>query len=553
MKTTRFYFLSVLSVLAAVFSLTSCKEGIEGVYDPETGLVTIPYSIRLSSLDTKVSFADNPNYGVKSGDVIVISGTDISGTLTYTGGIDQAFSGSLSYEESTYPTGPADDTPLHAVLKNADNLSFDGSDYSAAVASDLQTAVEKFSCFTGDFTFGTPSNVRLNQQSAFVTATITFNFENGNFHLTGETSMDVIVSPSLTIYGTAVLAQVGSTNSYSTSFAFALPGGTTLTSDSVIQLCDRDFQLATSDKVVARNNKYSFSDELDFHPQLGDPFWSDGTYGRIAHDPGVVVTGIIVFVNNYEDSNLSELAVEARALTEKASGYGHALVMSLKNAGAGVKWTNNSGNNALNGAAIKSPSEILGTSNVSGYSNTQTLIANAANTAANTAYNYRSGEGDTMTGTSGWFLPSIGQWVYSISTRGFGGAAPAEDWLVNESYKNWLTKGELSNLVLVKNNGSATENLLVTSLNNRLQLLYDQFGCDFDSFGMTSEGAFSDNYWSSSEYDASNAIRMNFGSVETHSETGDKYSSIKTNYLSKQSTSAWKAAFVMKVRPFLAF
>jgi hypothetical protein len=190
---------------------------------------------------------------------------------------------------------------------------------------------------------------------------------------------------------------------------------------------------------------------------------------------------------------------------------------------------------------------------MSGYSNTITLIANAANIAAVTARNYRSSEGDTMTGTSGWFLPSISQWVYSISIRGFGGADYARNWIVNETYVNWLTKGTLSNLVLVKNNGSVSENLLVTSLNDRMQALYVQYGCEYDSFGMYSGSDFADNYWSSSEYNASNAIRMNFGSVETRTDTGDKYSSIKTNNLSKQSTYAWKSAFVMKVRPFLAF
>lgn len=548
MKAAKLYLFSALSVLAAVFSLTSCKERIEGVYDPETGKVTIPYSIRLSSIDTKVSY-ESDTYGVKAGDVIEITGTDITGTLTYSGS-GQAFSGSLTYEESTYPTGPESSTVLHAVLKNADNLTFDGSDYTAAIADDLETAVEMFSCFTGDFTFGATGNVSLSQQSAFVEATVTFNFDNGNFDLAGDTSVDVIVDGSLTISGTATLAQVGSTHSYSTGFVIAMPGGTTLTDASVIEICDRDVQMTASDKTVAANTKYTFSGSVDFKPQLGDPFWSDGTYGRISHGSGKTITGIIVFVNNYEDSDDDELAQEARAMTEYGSGFGHALVMSLKNAGTGVQWSTA---NTLNGTAITSPSKILGSANfgnMSGYSNTMTQIADAANTAANTARDYRSGEGDTMTGTSGWFLPSISQWVYSISIRGFGGADYARDW-INGAGNNWLTKGGLSDLVYVKNNGSVNENLLVTSLNDRLQVLYDQFGCDYDSFGMTSGSDFADNYWSSSENSADKALRMNFGSVESYN--GDYYSTIKTNNISKQSTYAWKPAFIMKVRPFLAF
>ena len=421
--------------------------------------------------------------------------------------------------------------------------------------------MEKYSLFTAGITFES-TTATLEQQACFVTATVTFNFENGNFDLEGETSVDVIVNNSLTVSGRAVLAPGNQANSYSATFVIAMPGGTTITDESVIQICDRDVQIIKtgSTKTLAANSKYTVERAIDFKPQLGDPFWSDGTYGRISHGQGVVITGIIVFVNNYEDSDVSDLANAARALTEKNSGYGRALVMSLKNAATGVKWTDGSGNNSLCTTAITTPkgqNGILGTNNVSGYSNTNIQRAIAANTAANLAHSYRSTAGDTMTGTSGWFLPSIGQWVYSITERGFGGAAPAEEWLINQApYNKWLTNGNLSNLVLVKYNGNATENLLVKSLNDRLQVLQDDFGCDYDSFGMTAaNGNYGDNYWSSTEYDADNAIRMNFGSVETRTDNGDKYSSIKTNSISKQNTYAWepKNFFVMKVRPFLAF
>lgn len=510
----------------------------------------VPYSLR--TVLTKVSYAES-TYAFKSGDELAISSagrTDIEGTLTYNGPGD--WTGSVSYLTAEGAPSKLTATLIHA--DNSDQSTYaNGIAYELGSASSLlQAAVEKYSLFTADFDYGETS-ATFQQQACFLTATVTFHFENGNFDLAGETSVDVIVNNSLTVSGSAVLAPGGQANSYSATFVIAMPGGTQLTDQSKIQICDRDVQMIKTGttKTLVANNKYTVDRSIDFVPQLGDPFWSDGTYGRIAHKPGVEITGIIVFVNNYEDDDDDALAVEARALTEKASGFGHALVMSLKNAGTGIKWATSSTNNKID--YITSPSEILGTSNVSGYSNTNTLIVNNANTAAITAHNYRSGEQDTMTGTSGWFLPSIGQWVYSISTRGFGGAAPAEEWLRNENYVNWLTQGELSNLVLVKNNGTASDNLLVKSLNDRLQVLQNDFGCAYDSFGMWSGKDFSDNYWSSSEYDASNAIRMNFGSVETRTDNGDKYSSIKTNYLGKGSTSAWKSAFVMKVRPFLAF
>ena len=559
--------LYLLATVLMALSAVSCQYFEPDVIPTRDGdRITIPY--RIKATVTKVSY-DTGVYAFKGSDKLAISCADrpdVKGLLDYDGLSE--WSGSVSYYESE---GPLDGETLTATLVHGDNRD-DVDSYANGIAYQLpdgysgtllQYAVENYSLFTADFTYGT-SSVTLQQQACFLDAKVTFLFEGGNFHLEGETSVDVIINNSLTVSGRANLAKVG--DDFTAEFVIAMPGGTTLTDASVIQICDRDVQMIKTGttKTLAANNKYTVTRTFDFKPQLGDPFWSDGTYGRFAHSNGASVVGIIVFVNNYEESDNSDLAVEARALTEyipdtgEGASFGHGLVMSLKNAGTGIKWTNDKNNNTLNGTAIKNPKQILGTSNVSGYSNTTTLIANNANTAAITAKNYRSGLGDNMDETTGWFLPSIGQWVYSISTRGFGGAAPAEEWLVNEYYTNWLNKGSLSNLVLVKNNGSGTENLLVKSLNDRLQVLYDDFGCEFDSFGMwyndPKDGdCFADNYWSSSEYDSDNAIRMNFGSVETRTDTGDNYSSIKTNHLSKQSTNAWKSVFKMKVRPFLAF
>ena len=93
-----------------------------------------------------------------------------------------------------------------------------------------------------------------------------------------------------------------------------------------------------------------------------------------------------------------------------------------------------------------------------------------------------------------------------------------------------------------------------------MQVLKDQFDPNnngfYDEFGMyyldPKEGdCYADNYWSSTETSAAQAIRMNFGSVEYYN--GDYYSTIKVKGENKTSTSSWKSAFKMKVRPFLAF
>ena len=163
---------------------------------------------------------------------------------------------------------------------------------------------------------------------------------------------------------------------------------------------------------------------------------------------------------------------------------------------------------------------------------------------------YRGNSNDNHSNDTGWFLPSIGQWIYTISTRGFGGAAPAEQWITTTSDKPWLTNGSIGNLVLVKE-GETDENILVVSLNNRLEVLKQHLGCNYDSFGMWIGSDYSDSYWTSSEYDSEKAIRMNLGSVEV--KNNKYYSSIKVAALDRGSTWAWKEGFLMKVRPFLAF
>ena len=405
--------------------------------------------------------------------------------------------------------------------------------------------MEELSLLTGTLDFGSEDAVELYQQASFLTANISFNFVGVGSMPTGDTSVDVIVDGETIASGTAALVDNGAKNLvYNTSFVLALPGGTVLSADDYIEVCDRRIPLAAVTLNANRNRNITRT--IDFKPELGDPYWSDGTYGRVAHPSGVEVVGIIVFVNNYEDSDNSDLAVEARALTEKDSGFGHALVMSLRNAATSIRW---GGTTKRYTTAVQDPGATLNIDNVSGYLNTK---EQRNETAPQAALNYRSG--DTHTGhDSGWFLPSVGQWMYSISTRGFGGADPAEDWLVADSKdKKWLTNGSIGNLVLVKK-GDTNENLLVLSLNGRLETLRQHLGCGYDAFGMTIGSEYGDNYWTSTEYSATEAIRMNLGSMKKPTGSSDWYSTIKVGNLGKGKTWAYMEGFIMKVRPFLAF
>lgn len=515
-------------------------------------LVSVPYTIHTATV-TKVAYNNIDGYTIKDGDRLHIFGTDredINGYLDYDSNNNE-WSGDLWYNPDTETGGGPlvsvglSRTPLTVVLVHADNT--DESTYANSISDTFQNAVEMFSLLEGNTSFGS-SSVMLHQKACFINASVSFRFVGIGNMPTGSTIAELIVGEDTLASGNVNLKYIGEVSGYKTynsSFVIIVPGDTELTAgNSFIKICDRNVLIRETTGVsLVANKSYNLSRTYDFKPEIGDPYWSDGTYGRIEHPSGVDVVGIIVYVNNYEDNDDSDIAKISRALTEKDYGYGHALVMSLKNAASNVKW----GTATQYTTFVTTPAATLDESNISGYHNSD---LQSGNTAVDYALGYRNT--DVHTGDdSGWFLPTVGQWIYSISRYGFGGADPVDDWRATNG-NNWLTQGGIGNLVLVKK-GETDENLLVISLNERLETLKKQFGCDYDSFGMSQGTLYGDNYWTSTEYSSSEAIRMNLGSVEKYNN--EYYSTIKVAKLSKSKTNpGGNYAFcVMKVRPFLAF
>lgn len=530
-------------MLVASCSVPEIEEVVE--VNPRT---TIPFSVMIATDMTKVSYAD-AKYAFKAGDSFVVeSGSsernDIEGTLAFDG--DKKLKGEISFETAKRLDNG---TPLKITLINADNSNKDS--YAKGIAATLQEAVEKYSLFTTTLEFNSAKteSVSFAQQAAFLEITVTFNVLTTM--PTGVTPVELTTAGGLKLSGNSEIKLVGS--EYKATFVAALPGGTEM-QGSKLSVCEREIEILPSSKVIEKNKQYKVARSVDFRPQLGDPFWSDGSYGRISHPAGVSAIGIIVYVNDGSDIG--------NALTEKSGeNYGHALVMSLRNVfSEGTAWDSNVqlgekeipyGGTLYTSNTITSPAQTMERSRLSGFANTNKINASGrTDMPAYYASQYRSGESDFITNTTGWFLPSIGQWIYTISKDGFGGANPASEWVNNATdHKNWLTKGSLNDLVLVM--PATTANALTESLNARMKVLDDDFSCGYDSFGMTSGADFSDNYWTSSEKDANYALRMNFGSVETYN--GSSYSTIKANPVPKCNTFAWKKPFIMKIRPFLAF
>ena len=567
-------FSRIIMVGIAAFLLAACQapalDDIQFPEQQETVAVpqraTIPFSLEVKTEATRVSYEEN-TYSFKTGDKLHVQGvtrTDIEGDLTQNGDV---WSGELSYSGDL----PADNTALKVTLIHVG--SEDVTDVSTANL--LKYAVEHYSLFTAvdatteeDVTFNTTSAI-LKQQATFLDVTVTFKFD-GTHDMGdgGKATVDLTTSLGDVQSNTSLVRQSETSHNYDAHFMAVIPGGATKDAFT-LSVVDRAIAFNYSN-ALERNKKYTVTRNIEFVPQLGDPFWNDGTFGRMEHpDPDVQIVGIIVYVNRDETDEIGNAITEHTSINGEEH-YGHGLVMALRNAEMSVPWWDKPKGEVLQctNNLIQKPSETLLAKNLSGLANTNQIIetlGTGSSSAASIAKNYNNSVPVSSEYTTGWFLPSIGQWIYTISTDGFGGADPAGEWTNNANTpKNWLRYGSLSDLIRVMSNDNEEENLLVQSLNTRLQTLKDNFGCTYDSFGIPVQHNYSDNYWTSSEskqkekvgdinVDIDYAFRMNLGSVEEDQTTGNKYSTIKAKPESKHNTYFVSSTYPAKVRPFLAF
>ena len=580
----------------AALLVASCQapalEEIQGSGGQETEVVpewtTIPYSLKVSTKETRVATDETASaYQFKTGDKIRITGTDrsdIVGILEPNEGFT-LWTGTISYRTSSGEL-VSGETPLDVTLLHADNQ--DASTYASALVGTgaiegcvseeqlLQYAVEHYSLFTATDTYrdantNPPSEpVTLEQRATFLDCTVTFKFD-GTHEVGGggNAKVDLITTRGEMRINSA-FSRVGTTHDYTVHFMAVIPGGQTKDAFT-LTVADRAITFSTT-AALASNMIYTVKRDITYGAQLGDPFWSDGTYGRMEHpDDNVKIVGIVVYVNHNYEEGTAAAAID-NAITEKRTDsqgnqlYGHGLVMALTNAAKDVSWSTSAGKIQCTSPYVTDPEHTLAENTLSGYANTQSIRsyltgANAySGSAAYLAENYKyNGVTVSTTSTTGWFLPSIGQWMYTISEDGFGEADHASQW-VNGNGVSWLKNGysndgDLGDLVLVKECANSQLNVLVKSLNDRLATFNEQFHVDYDPFGdPSSTNNVSDNYWTSSEKDANNAIRMNLGSVKRRG--GKYYSTIKVKGEDKTRVTVYTENgidYKMKVRPFLAF
>ena len=598
---TKRLFSLVYSVVVVAFLAASCHapalEEIQGLEGQETEVVpewtTIPYSLKVSTEKTRVATDQGATaYQFKEGDKIRVTGTgdrtDIFGNLTRD--TDDLWKGELSYLTAK---GLTSGQTLDVTLIHADNA--DASTYASALVGTgaiegcvteeqqlLQYAVEHYSLFTATDTYRAkddplPSDpVTLEQRATFLDVTVEFDFDGSHIIDAGKALVDLSVNQKDIQMETDFYEKSGTNGEdFYVHFIAVVPGEKPV-SNFTLTVGDRPITFSDTNLYLYRNRKYTVNRTIEFHPQVGDPFWSDGTYGRLRHPSSQEkIVGIVVFVHDYKENMTADDIRIADAITEKASGFGHGLVMALKNVTEtsgnqvqkGFKWcSSNATSQQCTAGYITNPNQTMDSPYFSGLENTNNITSKAGyenDSAAARAKNYTyDGIAVSTSSTTGWFLPSIGQWMYTISEDGFGGADPASEW-TNGKGTLWLkdgyqpdSGGNLGDLVFVKRSEDSRPevNVLVKSLNDRLAQFHNEFGVSYDTFGDPStETNISDNYWTSTEYAADKAIRMNLGTVEQRA--GVYYSTIKAKGETKTiSFYTYNSnSYQMKVRPFLAF
>ena len=245
-------------------------------------------------------------------------------------------------------------------------------------------------------------------------------------------------------------------------------------------------------------------------PALGDLYYSDGTWSSTLV-AGKTPIGVIAYLGTDEFT-------ETGTTVGGSTFTGHGLVLCLKNAASGVKWSTETGAYEFGESArVNNADALKRKTDVSGYTNTATLAAKAyAATkypAAYQAKNY-TGLAAPATGTTGWFLPSAQQWVKM--QEGLGGLAESDI-----TWDDWFNTNHSA--------ATAWETAMAKA---------GEKGTDYDS--VTDDYLW---YWSSSEYSAYSAVYLYIDATKTGTDYGFDWSYADKDY----------SYPLNRVRPVLAF
>ena len=423
----------VFGIAALLLALAACNK-IESENGPVENIVGIPFSATVSLGDNAVTKAL-----AESGSTIVATwaeGEKVA--LIHNGVSDEMTVSSVSGGSATITgtvTGFPSDGDAVAIIYPS--TAADGT--TGNVKADLLT--------TQDGTLATiASAYDVRKGSGTLAVSSSAASLSGNVSLTNQFAIFkfTISGPSIDATHPLVIKDNASNTtittvkpaSTATSVFVAMPAAASTTYKFVVITADNKYIKSGTATIEA--GKY-YQTPLTMSPRyplalssataddLGALLASDGNIyetGAAATAASTTAIGVIAYIgtDNYTENG---------SIVGGLTFVGHGLVMCLKNAASGVKWSTNSHNNEFGeDANVWGDTTLKRTENVSGYMNTKTLAekTDAATTypAAYQAKNY-TGLTAPATGTTGWFLPSAQQWVKMI--EGLGGLADgAPSW-----------------------------------------------------------------------------------------------------------------------------
>ena len=407
MKTKNLF--RVLPLLAAVLLFAACSGDdanlSEVPVEPEAPAGTvIHYSATVGeeSSNTRATLNSSKQYEFQTGDVLRITGTDISGDLTLTEGAGTAnatFEGDLTY---TGEGTPADDLALNAVLVSTSNamttLTYASATYpTTAIASTLAEAVEQYSYFTGTSTYSAKS-FSMAQQTSFLNFTVTLT--DGT---TAGTALGITITNNSSTVRTGTVTTVDDSG-IKAKFVAAMPSGTTMSS-ATFQLGSKSAVSFGGTTMLVANKIYNISKTISVSGLLAGAFTvNDGgtqvhfaqgnlqaTYNGSSWSWGFAE-------NQWDCIGKAEGNTKVSASTPFVSGYsGSSTTVDLFGwVGASSTWTD-----------------------VAQYGITFSTTTNNTNGYGNVADEALKSDWGTLMG-SGWRTLTSAEWQYIFNTRTCG-------------------------------------------------------------------------------------------------------------------------------------
>ena len=183
---------------------------------------------------------------------------------------------------------------------------------------------------------------------------------------------------------------------------------------------DGNFSYEKSGITFEKGRYYAIGVKMTRIPTLGDLYYSDGTFSMTL-EAGKTPIGVIAYVGT---DAFTENGVTLRDGTTTLESHG--LVLGLKNI-AHVMWRKRQSEggpaNVIDfseEAIVNDRSDLLRTTNVSGYANTK-FLAEKTDAATNYPAAYQAWNYSVLTApatTTGWFMPSMQQWVKILTALG---------------------------------------------------------------------------------------------------------------------------------------